>query len=67
MFQLPSYAQLNPAEGVWSLLRRSIANFVTTDPAGLERLVRCKLRKIQYRSELIDGCLAETGLILNPP
>ena len=68
VFQLPSYApELNPAEGVWSLLRRSIANVVTADLAGLERLVRCKLRKIQYRSELIDGCLAETGLILNPP
>ncbi|MFF0775890.1 hypothetical protein ACFYUK_43860 [Nonomuraea wenchangensis] len=32
MAQLPAYApELNPAEGVWSLLRRALANFAVTD------------------------------------
>jgi hypothetical protein len=68
VFELPSYApELNPAEGIWSLLRRSITNCLTTDLAGLEKLVRRKLKMIQYRPELMTGCLTETGLILEPP
>lgn len=32
VFQLPSYApELNPAEGVWSLLKRSLADFAAAD------------------------------------
>jgi transposase len=63
VFQLPSYApELNPTEGVWSLLKRGVVNFVATNITGLERIVKRKLKKIQYRPELIDGCLAETGL-----
>jgi transposase len=65
VYQLPSYApDLNPAEGVWSLLKRSIANFVAPDLNSLTRIVKRKLKKIQYRPELIDGCLTETGLIM---
>lgn len=68
VFQLPSYApELNPTEGVWSLLKRSIVDFVTADLTSLEQLVKRKLKMIQYRPELMDGCLTETGLILNPP
>jgi hypothetical protein len=52
---------------VWSLLRRGIVNFVTADLASLEQLVKRKLKMIQYRPELMDGCLTETGLILTPP
>lgn len=67
VFQMPSYApELNPQEGVWSLLKRGIVNFVATNLIGLERIVKRKLKKIQYRPELIDGCLAETGLIIAP-
>jgi transposase len=65
VFQLPSYApELNPQEGIWSLLKRGIVNFVATNLTGLERIVKRKLKKIQYHPELIDGCLAETGLII---
>ncbi|WP_243766567.1 transposase [Streptomyces sp. GC420] len=65
VFQMPSYApELNPQEGIWSLLKRGIANFVATNLTGLERIVKRKLKKIQYRPELIDGCLAETGLVI---
>ncbi|MEV0664672.1 transposase [Actinomadura luteofluorescens] len=32
VFYLPAYApDLNPAESVWSLLKRSVVNFLATD------------------------------------
>ena len=35
------------------------------DPAAdLVGIIKRKLKKIQYRPELIDGCLAETGLTM---
>nr|WP_234342086.1 transposase [Streptomyces leeuwenhoekii] len=62
--QLPSYApDLNPVEGIWSVIRRSTqANTVFTDPTHLIRVLRHHLRELQYRSDVIDGCLAATGL-----
>jgi transposase len=67
VFQMPTYApELNPAEGVWSLLRRAMANFVAADLGGLVRIVKRKLKKIQFRPHLIDGCLTETRLIIEP-
>jgi transposase len=64
--QLPAYApDLNPVEGIWSLLRRGfLSNVAFTTPEHLIRTVRHGLRTIQYRSDLIDGCLAGTGLAL---
>jgi transposase len=65
--QMPSYApDLNPAEGVWSLLKRAMANFAAADLSSLVRIVKRKLKKIQYRPYLIDGCLAKTGLTIEP-
>ncbi|MCQ4084056.1 transposase [Streptomyces sp. RB6PN25] len=63
-YHLPPYApQLNPAEGIWSLLRRhSQANTAFADPVQLMRSLRHGLRQVQYRCDLIDGCLAATGL-----
>ena len=43
-----------------------MANFAAADQAGLVRIVKRKLKKIQYRPHLIDGCLAATGLRSNP-
>ena len=67
IYQLPAYTpELNPAEGIWSLLKRSMANFAAADQAGLVRLIKRKLRKIQYRPHLITACLAATGLTIEP-
>ncbi|MGW5259318.1 IS630 family transposase, partial [Streptomyces sp. NPDC004012] len=54
---LPAYApDLNPVEGIWSLLRRSSqVNTAFTDPDHLISTLRHGLRQIQYRSNLIDG------------
>ena len=64
--RLPAYApDLNP-EGIWSLRKRSMANFAAANLDGLVRIIKRKLKKIQYRPHLIDGCLAGTGLKIEP-
>ena len=65
IYRLPAYApELNPAEGIWSLLKRAIANFAAANLDYLVRIVKRKLKKIQYRPHLITGCLAATGLTI---
>ena len=65
----PPYApDLNPDEGIWSLLRRSSqVNTAFTDPNLLINSLRHGLRQIQCRSNLINGCLAETELTMTTP
>ncbi|MDJ0343957.1 transposase [Streptomyces sp. H10-C2] len=66
VFQLPSYApELNPQEGVWSLVKRGLADFAAASLDHLSRIVKRKLKKVQYCPELIDGCLTESGLIMS--
>jgi hypothetical protein len=55
-----------PTEGIWSLLKRAIANFAAADLNALVRIVKRKLKKIQYRPHLINGCLAKTRLTIEP-
>ncbi|MGO8894532.1 MAG: transposase [Streptosporangiaceae bacterium] len=41
IYRLPAYApELNPAEGIWSLLKRAMVNFAAADLAGLVRIVK---------------------------
>ena len=66
VYQLPAYApDLNPTENVWSSLRRSLANLAAGTVADLARITRNRLKRMQYRPELIAGFLAATGL--RPP
>ena len=68
VFQLPTYApELNPVEGIWSLVKRSLSDFAAADLNHLVRVTKRQLKKIQYRPHLITGCLAPTGLVLNSP
>nr|WP_051967371.1 transposase [Kitasatospora mediocidica] len=65
VFQLPTYApDLNPQEGVWSLVKRGIGNLAAADLGQITRAVKRKLKMLQYRPEVIDGCLTATGLML---
>ena len=65
--QLPAYApDLNAAESVWSLLKRSLGNAIWTSIDDLARTVKTRLKRLQYRPDVPTGCLAQTGLILNP-
>lgn len=69
VLQLPPYApDLNPVEGIWSVLRRtSTANRAFADPHDLITAVRRGLRQLQYRHDVLDGCLTGTGLVPTPP
>ncbi|CAL2070369.1 hypothetical protein GCM10009566_62520 [Streptomyces murinus] len=65
VFHLPTYApDLNPQEGIWSLVKREIGNLAAGDLTQITRAVKRRLKRIQYRPELVDGCLATTGLTL---
>ncbi|MEV6174938.1 transposase [Streptomyces sp. NPDC051954] len=66
VFQLPTYApDLNPREGIWSLVKRDIGNLAAADLSQITRAVKRKLKMLQYRPEVINGCLAGTGLALD--
>ncbi|MFD8277572.1 transposase [Streptomyces flaveolus] len=63
VFQLPSYSpDLNPQEGIWSLVKRDIGNLAAADLGQITRAVKRRLKQIQYRPDLVNGCLAGTGL-----
>jgi transposase len=65
-YYLPPYTpDLNPVEGIWSLPRRGwLSNVAFSPPEHLIQRIRRGLRHIQYRSDLTDGCLAETDLCI---
>jgi putative transposase len=64
--QLPAYApELNPAENVWSNLRRGLANLAAGTVTDLASTAKNRLKRMQYRPGLVDGFLAATGL--SPP
>ncbi|WP_405674763.1 IS630 family transposase [Streptomyces sp. NBC_01511] len=66
VFHFPSYApDLNPQEGIRSLVKRAIGNLAAANLDQLAAAVKRSLKKTQYRPHLIDGCLIGTGLTLN--
>jgi transposase len=67
VIQLPAYApDLNPTEGVWSHVKRSLGNLAVTNVDHLAAIVRNRLKRIQYRPDLLTSLLAHTGLTLDP-
>jgi putative transposase len=70
VIQLPAYApDLNPTEGVWSHVKRSLGNLAAASVDHLAAVVRNRLKRIQYRPDLLASFLAQTGLTLDlePP
>jgi hypothetical protein len=68
VFHLPTYApELNPAEGIWSMIKASLVNFTARNLNHLIKTVKRRLKMIQYRPSVVDGCLTQTGLIMQPP
>lgn len=49
VFQLPTYApDLNPQEGVWSLVKRDIGNLAAADLSQVTRAVKRKLKRVRF-------------------
>jgi putative transposase len=68
VIRLPAYApELNPVEAVWAHLKRSLANLAKKTLDELARLVKTRLKKMQYRPHLISGFIAKTRLDFKPP
>jgi hypothetical protein len=56
-----------PTEGMWSVPKRGVlGNLAVASFAHLVQVIRHGLEKIQCRPDLIEGCLARTGLALGP-
>lgn len=65
VFQLPAYAPgLNLTEGIWALVKRDLGNLAAADLGEITSAVKRRLKGIQYRPDLVDGCIAATGLCL---
>ena len=60
----PVFASLAP---VPSPMRKSLGNLAPCSIDDLAGLVRTRLKRKQYRPDLLDGFVAETGLITMPP
>ncbi|MER5700013.1 transposase [Streptomyces mirabilis] len=68
MVLLPGYApELNPIEGLWAHIKRSLANLAARTLNELETLLRRRLKALQYRHSIPDGFLAGTRLTLDRP
>ncbi|MEC4020209.1 transposase [Streptomyces sp. H27-D2] len=68
VFCLPPYTpDINPAEGVWAHLKNGLGNLAGCTVDTLAALTRTRLKKMQYRPDLLDGFIAETRLTLAPP
>lgn len=63
--RVPAAPDLNPTEGVWSLVKRDIGNLAAADLGQITRSVKRKLKMLQYRPEAIGGCFTDTNLALD--
>ncbi|WP_338896069.1 transposase [Streptomyces sp. TG1A-60] len=65
---LPGYApELNPVEGLWAHIKRSLANLAARTLSELETLLRRQLKELQYQHNIVGGFLSGTGLALDRP
>lgn len=58
---------LNPVEGVWAYVKRTLANLAVMALDRLEALVRNRLKRLQYRPRILNGFISGTGLTLDTP
>jgi putative transposase len=65
--RLPACAPgLNPAVGAWANMKGGLGNLAAADVDQLTAIIKNRLKTIQYRPDLINGFLAQTGLTLEP-
>ncbi|HEY8987069.1 MAG TPA: transposase [Streptomyces sp.] len=62
VFRLQAYTpDLNPAEGVWTNLKNGLGNLAACTVDALADLTCTRLKKMQYRPDLLDDFIAKTG------
>ena len=67
VYQLPAYApELNPVEKVWSTMKGSLANLAVRTANELAAAVKNRLKRMQYRTGLIDGYFTEQVYLSRP-
>ncbi|MEU1879526.1 transposase [Streptosporangium sp. NPDC020072] len=67
VYRLPAYAfELNPVEGIWASMKHGLGNLLVDGLDALNATIKTRLKRMQYRPDLIDGFFAETGLALEP-
>jgi putative transposase len=68
VIRLPPYTpDLNPVEGLWSSIKRSVGNLLANHIDELAGHIRSRLRAMQRRTDnVLDGFLTGTGLTLDP-
>ncbi|MET9475489.1 transposase [Streptomyces sp. NPDC002922] len=60
VYQLPPYApKLNSVEGVWSHLKRSLANLTEHNLDQLTAQVKTRLKRVQYQRGPTEGLMAK--------
>jgi len=65
--QLPAYApDLNPVEGVWSVVKNGLGNLAGNGVDHLAAVIRNRLKRIQYRPELFVGVVVVAKDLLEP-
>lgn len=63
VYRLPAYApELNPVEGIWANLRNGLGNLAVTGLDALTAIIKTRLKRMQYRPDLITGFFNETDL-----
>nr|WP_079407741.1 hypothetical protein [Streptomyces sp. 3211] len=68
MFSLPVCApELNAVESLWAHVKCSLANLANAAPDRPVMLVRTRLEWLQYRPDILNGLLTETGASLSLP
>jgi hypothetical protein len=64
--RLPAYApNSTPPRAFGPHLKRALGNCAATGIDHLADLVKARLKRLQYRPDLLDGFLGQTGLILD--
>ncbi|MEU2585299.1 hypothetical protein ABZ612_20525 [Streptomyces avermitilis] len=52
---------------MWANLKNDLGNLAACTVDALADLTRTRLKKMQYRPDLLDGFIAEAGLTWTPP
>lgn len=63
--RLPPYApDLNPDEGIWSYLKRRLANVCCNSLEHLKKLLRREIKRLRPKADVVISCFEAAGLAI---